>query len=321
MIKSKALLVSLFLFVWLILPGGAALADTPRPVWWAEYYDNPGLNGQPVKAIREEALDHDWGFTAPLAGLPADRFSVRWTTETVLEAGHYTISITVDDGARVWVDGQLVIDAWDIQSAATYTGSGWLDKGPHTIQMAYFENTGAAVAKLWWRQDPAPERPQPGGPGDGPPAGQPDNRPVMPVVIDNTDPGFSWGGPQKLQQLGVGGYGHSFYWTYNTTYDPLNYGKWSPHLTRPGHYEVLVFIPSHHATAAQVRYRVMHDGGRHDQIINQNNYYDQWVSLGTYYFNARPDSKEFIVVYDNTHETPTSTSIAFDAIKLTPRRR
>ncbi len=115
---------------------------------------------------------------------------------------------------------------------------------------------------------------------------------------------------------GVGG---SMYWTHNTSVEPVNYGRWTPRLPAARDYEVLVHIPRRYGSSTRVRYRILHDGQRHDRIVNQNMYSDQWVSLGTYYFNAANIGKEFVLVYDNTREPHASRMIAFDAVKFIPR--
>ena len=56
--------------------------------------------------------------------------------------------MTADDGVRLRVDGQLVVDRWVDQSAATYTANVALTAGPHTIVMEYYENAWDATAKL-----------------------------------------------------------------------------------------------------------------------------------------------------------------------------
>jgi len=136
--------------------------------------------------------------------------------------------------------------------------------------------------------------------------------------VDNTDPGFLWGGPISSRNFSYLGYGGNMYWTYNSNTDPINYGKWIPQLRGAGNYEVFAFIPREYATSTNVRYRVIHGyGERHDRIVNQWMYSDQWVSLGTYYFSA--SQNEFVLVYDNTREYYGTQMIAFDAIKFVPR--
>ena len=298
----------------LLIPATSAQADSHEPViWWAEYFDNPTLHGRPIRAIREATIDHDWGLNAPLPEVPADKFSVRWSTDLHLDAGEYTFMVTVDDGARLWVDGKLIIDAWRAQKATTFTKMIYLDGGQHSIQLAYFDQSGAALVKLWWRLDKPGEKEKRdyGKRDEGHKRMSGD---VM--LVDNTDYGFTWGGPAGNKQMGHGGH-HGFYFTKNTTYQPENWGKWSLKVGQAGMYEVFAFIPSNHATTASVRYRILHNGERHDKVIDQDWYFDQWISLGTYHFSGQ--SGEAVVLYDNTHETAYSTFIAFDAIKLVKR--
>ena len=329
--KLKTLLLVL-VFI-LILPVSSALAQSQTIIWWAEYYDNPHLKGNPARAIREAEINHDWGYNAPLEGVPADHFSVRWSTTTTFEAGQYTFSATVDDGVRIWIDGELVLDEWRVQSVRTFTSSRYLTAAEHTIQVAYFENTGAAVAKMWWRKDsdqppqppemrPPHQKPPHRPPGQRPPGGPMPEQPIVDhLMIDNRDPGFLWGGPLANRRVAMGGVGHDFFWTQNTVTQPENYGKWTPTFSRAGKYEVLVFIPDNHANTTNLRYRVLHNGERHDRIVDQSTYYNRWVSLGTYYFNGQNQGKEFILAYDNTREAIYSTYIAFDAVKLVPSHR
>ena len=222
-----------------------------------------------------------------------------------LPAGTYNFFAKHDDGLRLWVDGALVIDFWHDQPARTHSGTRTLSGGTHRIQVEYYEHTGLASVVVWWSTDGFEPPPTPG------PAGE--------VVVDNTDAGFLWGGPLRSRYTAYLGVGNSLYWTYNSIFWPVNYGRWTPHLPAAGNYEVLVFIPRNFATSTNVRYRILHNGQRHDRLINQNRYSDQWVSLGTYYFNAANVGREFVLVYDNTREPYASRAIAFDAVKFVPR--
>jgi len=80
-----------------------------------------------------------------------------------------------------------------------------------------------------------------------------------------------------------------------------------------------VSIPPRFASSTNVRYRILHNGQRHDRIVDQSRYSEQWVSLGTYYFNAGSGGSEFVLVYDNTQEPHGSRMIAFDAVEFVPR--
>jgi len=63
----------------------------------------------------------------------------------------YTFYTTTDDGTRLWVNGQLLVDKWVNQSVTEWSGTIALTANQkYPILMEYFENTGNAVAKLSW---------------------------------------------------------------------------------------------------------------------------------------------------------------------------
>ena len=63
----------------------------------------------------------------------------------------YTFQTSTDDGVRLWVDGQLIIDKWLDQAATAHTGSIALVAGQKVdIRMDYYENAGGATAQLAW---------------------------------------------------------------------------------------------------------------------------------------------------------------------------
>jgi hypothetical protein len=307
----------------------------PPPVptvgWAAEYYSNQYLDGAPTMIREDPEINFDWGYGAPAPGLPYDHFSVRWSREVFFNNGTYTFYARHDDGVRVYVDGSLVIDSWYDQAAHTHSGMRSLGAGTHRVQVDYYENTQLASIQVWWTpggpqppQPPQPPWPWPTPIPPQPPCPWPTPVPPWPpgpsveVMVDNTDPGFIWGGPISSRHFAYLGIGGNMYWTYNSVTNPINYGKWVPRLRAPGYYEVFAFIPRDYATSTNVRYRVIHGNGqRHDRIVNQQAHYDRWVSLGTYYFNA--SQNEFVLVYDNTREPYGTRAIAFDAVKFVPR--
>ncbi|MCX6047616.1 MAG: PA14 domain-containing protein, partial [Chloroflexi bacterium] len=128
--------------------------------WRAEYYNNRDLTGAPVLVRNEGRPDLDWGNNSPAAGVNADNFSARWTQALKLPAGNYRFRVTVDDGARLWVDNQLLIDAWRVQAPTTYTGDITLAGGAVAVRLEYFDSSGAASVHLdWARSDQAQPTP------------------------------------------------------------------------------------------------------------------------------------------------------------------
>jgi hypothetical protein len=82
----------------------------------------------------------------------ADSFSVRWIGQVEpLYSETYTFYTNTDDGVRLWVDGQLIVDHWVDQSPTEWSGTIALSAGiQYDIEMEYYENGGGAVAELRW---------------------------------------------------------------------------------------------------------------------------------------------------------------------------
>jgi hypothetical protein len=273
--------------------------------WLGEYYNNRNLEGDPVVVRRDPKIAFDWDHGSPDLKVPRDNFSVRWTRTDYFEQGNYVLEIQHDDGMRIWVDDKLIYDNWQDQSISYDTRTIYLETGMHDFKVEYYEHLSNAVAVMLIK--PTGDS----GSGPHPPSGNA-------IVVDNTSPGFQWGGPLSSRYVACGGscYGQNFYWTYNSQTHPVNSGKWTPQLGA-GDYEVYVFIPSECATTSRARYRIFHDGVRHDRIVNQGRYYNRWVSLGTYKFNG--NGQEHVILYDNTNEPTGSTKVAFDAVKFVKR--
>lgn len=138
--------------IFLILPLTAQAAppqEERESFWRAEYYDNPGLMGRPRFSTFEDSISHDWGKGSPALKIPNDHFSARWTGTRHFERGSHLFVLTVDDGARVWFDGKLIIDAWDVGQKVRFRTKVYVEQaGDHEIQVAYFENKGQALIYL-----------------------------------------------------------------------------------------------------------------------------------------------------------------------------
>lgn len=134
--------------------------DQPAPSnWRAEFFNNRDLVGSPVVVRDDREVNFDWGVGAPTSGISVDNFSARWTRTLDLPAGNYRFRITVDDGARLWVNNALIIDSWREQSATTYTSDIYLPKGVIPLRLEYFDLSGGAVIRLTWERTDQPPAP------------------------------------------------------------------------------------------------------------------------------------------------------------------
>ena len=98
-----------------------------------------------------------WGAVGGPTGMSSastnGAFSVRWTGQILPRFSEtYSIDFRSDDGAKVWVNGVLLIDRWFTQGATDYVNTINLQAGTlYDIQIDYFNNsTGSAEAKLYW---------------------------------------------------------------------------------------------------------------------------------------------------------------------------
>jgi hypothetical protein len=117
------------------------------------YYNTKSKAFDRVTATRTDAkIDFDWGTSSPLNGIDSDFFTTRWLGEIEPPlTGTYTFFTESDDGVRLWVNDQLIVDKWILQPATEWGGSINLTAGnKYPIRLEYFEEQGGAVMKLRW---------------------------------------------------------------------------------------------------------------------------------------------------------------------------
>ncbi|PKO16677.1 MAG: hypothetical protein CVU39_07585 [Chloroflexi bacterium HGW-Chloroflexi-10] len=123
-----------------------------------KYYANNSLQGSTFVTVENQVVDFNWGEDSPVAGIPADEFSVRWTG--TIQADYteiYTFHTHSDDGIRIWLDGDLVIDSWEIGVANNAYEFVMTAGVPYEIVIEYFEQLDAAEIQLEW-ESPSIER-------------------------------------------------------------------------------------------------------------------------------------------------------------------
>jgi len=99
-------------------------------------------------------IDFNWGLNAPDPALPVDLFSVRWTRRLSFSEGLYEFVMTIDDGARFWIDSMQVFDDWNDNPVHTLTRQVYLAGDSYDLTMEYFENVSDAEAHLSWSDVP-----------------------------------------------------------------------------------------------------------------------------------------------------------------------
>ena len=102
----------------------------------------------------DPVIDFNWGGGSPDPLVPSDHFAARWTgtVTTTDAAGTYTFYTHTDDGVRLWVDNQLLINKWQNQSGTEWSGSISLAADTaYLITMEYYDSGGSAEARLSWQ--------------------------------------------------------------------------------------------------------------------------------------------------------------------------
>ncbi|MGE3913091.1 MAG: PA14 domain-containing protein, partial [Chloroflexota bacterium] len=153
----------------------------PQGQFRAEYFANTALSGSPKISRCEPGISFRWGTGGPGSGLSADNFSVRWKGQHDFEAGTYTFRVFVDDGVRLRVDGDLILDEWQSQ-ARGFTVERSMSAGPHEIEVEYFEGGGGASAEVSWSRTGGATNPTPTHTPTSAPAATATRTPVPPTA-------------------------------------------------------------------------------------------------------------------------------------------
>lgn len=146
-------MLALVLFLSLVMGPAQQAAAAPAEAfagWLGEYHSNADLSGSPQFIRDDAAIDFDWGYGTPASVIPADGFSVRWTRSLYFAAGTYRFFAMSDDGIRVWLDGEAIIDQWHVSPGTTYAADRYLNAGTHLIRVEYYEQGGGAKVHFWW---------------------------------------------------------------------------------------------------------------------------------------------------------------------------
>jgi subtilisin len=148
------------------------IAEVTANKWKGEYFrDDPALNnhltGNPIMVRDDSAngtdnsLNFDWGSGGPdSACMPGvDNFSVRWTRMVNFLPAKYRFTVNnIDDGVRLYIGDQLIIDRW-FDASGTYSVDADISEGGNrVVRLEFYEKGGLAIANVSWTPLP-PDRP------------------------------------------------------------------------------------------------------------------------------------------------------------------
>ena len=133
------------------IPASALTRPDGKPGLEAVYFQGRDLQGAPVGTRVDSQVDYVFTGRNPMPGLGPENFSARWTGfVTPKVSGTYQVGVQGDDGCRLWFDGKLTVDRWDI--CATSSVQIELQKGhKYAVKLEYYQGGGGANIRLMWR--------------------------------------------------------------------------------------------------------------------------------------------------------------------------
>jgi len=117
-----------------------------------QYFDNMELAGKPVLTRIDSIINFRWGEKSPAPEVPNDQFSVRWTGKIIPpETRVFSLGTRTDDGARLYLDNQLLFEDWTEHGEKPNKANIELKAGKeYKIVCEYFDNGLGATARLVW---------------------------------------------------------------------------------------------------------------------------------------------------------------------------
>ena len=124
-----------------------------------EYYDNQDFTNLKLTRV-DPTVNFNWGSGTPDPAIAVDSFSVRWTGQVKADFSEvYTFYTTSNDGVRLWINNQLVINNWTDHSATEDSGTVKLEAGQwYPITLEFYEGSGSAVTSLSYSSQSTPKQ-------------------------------------------------------------------------------------------------------------------------------------------------------------------
>jgi hypothetical protein len=322
--------------------GGGTFNTSIENTWTGEYFGNTELE-PPVlytETVPGPGLLREWpyGEGPRRGGVPDDGFSARFTTTHTFQGGNINFKLRSDDGSRMYLNGYLIIDAWEDRDGS------WFDSrvlpipaGTYTITVEFYDAHGANVLEAQF--EPTTDLPSandeffalPGTPGAGvvhptttvgtaaPVVGQAVTSPLDGIIVDENSRHFTWSGSEPWNfSFYNGSYRNMYVWSDSEQFAKMVWGRWNPVFPESGAYDVFAHIPDQGGATINALYRVQSVAGLSDPIaVDQQASRNAWVYLGRFEF-AAGYGVHYLYLNDLTYEADGTRVVVFDAASFVP---
>ena len=129
----------------------AEVEGTGKTGMKGEYFDNMNLAGAPAFTRIDSMVNFNFGTGSPAPGIPVDHFSIRWRGRIIPPVTVHHIGTSTDDGARLYVNGKLVINDWTDHAETPNSAAVELQAGKaYDIEFDQYDDGLGACARLTW---------------------------------------------------------------------------------------------------------------------------------------------------------------------------
>lgn len=138
-----------------VQPGGSGSWGTPlndtQQGLKTTTFDNADFTSKRFDTLSPD-INANWGAYSPYSYTSPETYSIRWSgTVKPAYSEDYTFYFTGGHGARLWVNGALLVNNWNVATPSTFSGTLNLKAGvKYDIAVEYKHNQGNATAKLEW---------------------------------------------------------------------------------------------------------------------------------------------------------------------------
>ncbi len=124
-----------------------------KPGLYAGYFNNSALSGKPDLVRTDPVIDFSWTLYSPdNSKINYDCYSVRWEGIIIpSQNGTFTIGLKGNDGYRLYINNELIVDNWRKQTFGVHTAKYNFRKGEsYQLKVEFYETTGNAKIKMIW---------------------------------------------------------------------------------------------------------------------------------------------------------------------------